>query len=344
MIVIDGSFGEGGGQIVRSSLALSMVTGKPVTIEEIRARRSRAGLQRQHLTAVLAAQKLSAAGVEGAELQSHRLVFRPHRVWPGDYTFDIGSAGSTSLVMQTILPALMLADGPSHVRLIGGTHNIWAPPFDFLAKVYAPLVERIGPRLKLELKRYGFYPAGGGEVSLHVQPAEQLDSFELTQRGARVEMRVVALLSKLPQHIGERECRTIQSLTGWDDTHFEVRPVDADGPGNAVIIELQYENVTELFAGFGQKGVAAEEVARRACEELDQYLATDAPVGQHLADQLLLPLGLAAQQGRAGRFRTGELTEHSRTHIEVLQRFLDVRIKVETEEKGTNLVSVEPRQ
>jgi RNA 3'-terminal phosphate cyclase (ATP) len=193
------------------------------------------------------------------------------------------------------------------------------------------------------LRRHGFYPAGGGEVHVNIQPVERLDSLHLVERGKLLLREVRGIVANLPVTIAERECQAIRAATGWNQREFLASTVDAVGPGNVVIIELAFQEVTELFIGFGQRGVPAEKVALSAVQELNDYLATDAPVGPHLADQLLLPMGLAAQQGRAGRFRTGELTEHSRTHIDVLQRFLDVQIDVQTDGDGTNLVSVSPR-
>lgn len=342
MIVIDGSYGEGGGQIVRSSLALSMVTGQPVTIENIRARRSKPGLQRQHLTAVRAAREVCGGGVDGAELGSQRIVFGPGSVTPGEYTFDVGSAGSTTLVLQTILPALMIAGGPSQLRLLGGTHNIFAPPYDFLAYVYAPLVERMGPQIRMELRRYGFFPAGGGEIRVRVRPALQLESLELTERGKLLDQNARAIVANLPLHIAQREIGTVRSKLGWKKKHLRVEEVASNGPGNVVLAGLESEHVTELFTGFGKRGVPAERVAGDVARQVQSYLATGAPVGEHLADQLLLPLGISAQQGGGGRFRTSRLTEHSRTHIDVLRRFLDVVIDVEEEADSIVMVEVRP--
>ena len=183
MLTIDGSLGEGGGQILRSSLALSLVTGKPFVIENIRANRKKPGLMRQHLSAVRAAAEVSQARVEGAELGSTRLTFCPGTVRAGDYAFDVGSAGSATLVLQTVLPALLLAEGESNLTLRGGTHNPMAPPFDFLAKSYLPLVNRLGPTVEARLVRPGFYPVGRGEFSVRIQPARQLGRLELTDRG-----------------------------------------------------------------------------------------------------------------------------------------------------------------
>ena len=319
MITIDGSQGEGGGQIVRSSLVLALVTGQSVTIQRVRARRQKPGLMRQHLTAVQAAVQVSSAHVQGAELGSKQLVFRPGPVQPGQYTFRIGTAGSTTLVLQTILPALIVAKAASTIQLEGGTHNPLAPPYEFLARAYLPLVTRLGPRVEAVLHRPGFFPAGQGEITATVHPAPQLGRIELLQRGAVIGRKVRALVARLPRHIAERECRTIALATGWDEACFEVEEIaDAPGPGNAVTIELQFENVTEVFTGFGARGVPAEVVAERTLERAQHYLDAGVPVGEQLADQLLLPLGIGAHQGTGGgAFRTMPLSPHALTHIHV---------------------------
>lgn len=343
MIVIDGSLGEGGGQIVRSSLALSMVTGKPVTIEKLRARRSKPGLQRQHLTAVNAAQWVCEAQILGAKLNSQRLEFRPQRVRSGDFKFDIGTAGSTTLVLQTVLPALMFGDAPSTVTLIGGTHNPLAPPLEYFTVEYLPLLRRMGIEVDARLVQHGFYPAGGGEITATIKPTTALASLELLQRGELRARRASATSARLPHDVAQREVDTVRERTGWANLPTQLhQQVRSRSPGNYVTIELEYEQIVVLFTQLGQRGVRAERVADLLVAQVNDYLTTDAPVGPHLADQLLLPMGLAAQQGRGGKFRTGELTEHSRTHIDVLQRFLDVRIEIEPGGDGTNLVSVSP--
>ena len=171
ILTIDGSYGEGGGQVLRSSLAMSLVTGRPFVIENIRAGRKKPGLMRQHLTAVNAAVEVSHAEAAGAAIDSARLEFRPGQVTAGKYKFSVGTAGSATLVLQTVLPALLLADGESHLTLEGGTHNPFAPPLDFLTKAYLPLVNRMGPKVTVDpFYRPGFYPAGGGKFTVHVQP------------------------------------------------------------------------------------------------------------------------------------------------------------------------------
>lgn len=343
MITIDGSQGEGGGQIVRSSLALSLVTLQPVTIHRIRARRPKPGLMRQHLTAVQAAMQVSSAHVQGAELGSKQLVFRPGPVQAGQYAFRIGTAGSTTLVLQTILPALMVADGVSSVALEGGTHNPLAPPYDFLAYAYLPLIARLGPQVAVTLHRPGFFPAGQGRIAAEIHPSPQLGRLELLERGELIGRRVRALVARLPRHIAERECRRIAQETGWGESCFEIEQIgDAPGPGNAVTIELQSEHVTEVFTGFGARGVPAETVAQRTLDQAQHYLDAGVPVGEHLADQLLLPLGIGAHQGTGGgAFRTLPLSSHSLTHIQVLRQFLNVHIEFERDASGC-LVRVEP--
>jgi RNA 3'-terminal phosphate cyclase (ATP) len=261
LLTIDGSQSEGGGQVLRSSLALSLVTGRPVVIEKIRAGRKKPGLMRQHLTAVLAAAEVGTAEVEGATLRSRRLVFRPGPVRSGDYVFRVGTAGSATLVLQTVLPALLVAKGQSNLTLEGGTHNPMAPPLDFLTESYLPLVNRLGPTVAAHLVRRGFYPAGGGQFAVYVRPAPQLGRLDLIQRGQITAHRVRALVANLPRHIAERECRTIAQETGWDADCFAVEEIrDARGPGNVVMIELAAEHVTEVFTAFGRLGVRPEDV------------------------------------------------------------------------------------
>ena len=225
LLTIDGSQGEGGGQVLRSSLALSLVTGRPFVIENIRAQRQKPGLMRQHLTAATAAAEVGRAEMQGAEIGSSRLVFCPGRVEPGNYTFSVGTAGSATLVLQTVLPALLAAEGESNLVLEGGTHNPMAPPFDFLAKAYLPLVNRMGPVVEAQLLLPGFYPAGGGRVAVRILPSRQFRRLEMLERGEIAARRVWALLANLPRHIGERECRTIAEKTGWDQSCFAVEQV-----------------------------------------------------------------------------------------------------------------------
>lgn len=325
LIHVDGSFGEGGGQILRSSLALALVTGRALRIENIRAARKTPGLRRQHLTAVLAAAEVGQATVEGAELGSRELTFTPGEVRPGEYRFDIGTAGSATLVLQTVLPPLMIAAGPSQLTLEGGTHNPWAPPVDFLQKAFLPLVERMGPHVEMRLERHGFYPAGGGAARVQIQPQGPLVRMDLVERGRVVGQAVRAIVANLPLHIAEREADTARRRMGWNAKTASTEEVASDGPGNVVLLEIHSQHVTEVFTGFGQKRVPAEKVAARAAKEARRYLEAGVPVSEHLADQLLVPMALAG----GGTFRTLPPSEHTRTNIEVIRRFLDVAIRVE---------------
>ena len=340
LLTIDGSQGEGGGQVLRSSLALSLVTGRPFVIEKIRAGRKKPGLLQQHLTAALAAAKVGGAEVEGAALGSRRLVFRPSPVRSGDYAFRVGTAGSATLVLQTVLPALLLAEGESNLVLEGGTHNPMAPPVDFLDKAYLPLLNRLGPRVEVQLVRPGFYPAGGGKFSVRIQPAKQLGRMELLDCGEIIARRVHAIVANLPRQIAERECQTIAQETGWGEVTLTIDEVKGSrGPGNAVMIELEAEHVTEVFTAFGQLGVRAEDVAKEALRQAEEYLVAGVPVGKYLADQLMLPLGVGAHLGSGGGvFRTMDLSLHSTTHLDILRRFLEIGIHVDRMDNGNCLV------
>lgn len=333
MLYIDGSQGEGGGQVVRSSLALSVLTQTPVAIGNIRAGRKQPGLKQQHVTAAAATARICGAEIEGAEVRSRQLVFRPGEVLGGEYQFDVGTAGSVTLVLQTILPALLVADTSTRLVLKGGTHNAWAPPFDFLAKAFLPLVGRMGPRVSVELERPGFYPAGGGVLGVEVEPATRLFGFDLLDRGQVRACRVRSMVAELPIEIGQRECTTIRKKTDWPQKCFQVEEVtNSLGPGNVVMIEFESQNVTEVFTGFGRRGVRAEHVASSVLREAREYLKADVPVGPHLADQLILLLGVSAHQGAGGgSFRTQSLTKHSTTQIELLQQFLNIAIDVTSE-------------
>jgi RNA 3'-terminal phosphate cyclase (ATP) len=338
-IRLDGSQGEGGGQTVRSSLALSLVTGRPFTIENLRGRREKPGLAAQHLTAVRAAGEVGAAEVEGDEIGSRRITFRPTALQAGEYKFSIGTAGSTTLVLQTVLPALLSANGASQIILEGGTHNYRAPSFDFLTKAYLPLVNRMGVHVDAEIQRRGFYPAGGGRLIATIEPTDSLTGFDLLDRGAEVKCHATALISHLPEHVGQRELDYIANKTNWPPKAFQLDILaDSIGPGNALILEAHSARVTEVFTGIGRRGIPAEHVAEETLKEMREYLAADVPIGYHLADQLMLPLGIAAwQTGHGGAFRTLPLTRHSTTHMEVLRTFLDCHITSESDEHGTTV-------
>ena len=326
MITIDGSKGEGGGQILRSALALAMVTGQPFRIDNIRAGRRRPGLLRQHLTAVKAAAEVSRAKTSEAAVGVTSLTFTPGDIRAGDYRFAVGTAGSATLVFQTILPALILADGPSRVTVEGGTHNEAAPPFDFLERAFLPLLNEMGPAVSVTLQRHGFYPAGGGCFTAEITPTKTLAPIELMDRGAETCRRSEALFANLPADIAKRELATVRAALDFAEDDLKMRGVyDSPGPGNVLLLTFAFERVTEMFTGFGRQGVSAEAVANQTVKDAKRYLATSAAVGRHLADQLLLPMALAG----GGRFTTLKPTQHTRTNVDVIQRFLDIEIAID---------------
>jgi RNA 3'-terminal phosphate cyclase (ATP) len=319
---VDGS--AGGGQILRSALSLSVLTGRPFVIEQIRKQRKRAGLMRQHLTAVNAAAAICGARTQGAELLSTRLEFQPGALCPGAHRFAIGSAGSTCLVLQTVLPPLMLAGAGSLLTFEGGTHNPMAPSYAFLARVFFPLIMRMGVRLTHTLARAGFYPAGGGAITLQIEPTRALAPLTLHQRGALRRVYAEAVIANIPHQVARRELAVVQRRLALPEAALMLRTPEADGPGNVLLIGAEHEHVAELVSAYGERGVRAEQVAERACDEMTAYLASPAPVGEHLSDQLLIPLALAG----AGSFHTRALTDHARTNMRVIEQFLPVRFAV----------------
>ncbi|EMI58510.1 RNA 3'-terminal phosphate cyclase [Rhodopirellula sallentina] len=333
VIKIDGSAGEGGGQIVRSSLALAAVTGTAVEIDQIRGGRTKPGLLRQHLAGVKAIQAITRADVVGAELRSSSLRLVPHTLEGGEYAFEVGSAGSAVLVAQTVLPALLFANRESIVTIQGGTHAQWAPPFDFFANCFLPLLARMNASVNASIESHGFYPAGGGKIELRIKPTEGLKGLSLVERKGELRTEVRSLVADIPMSVGERECDIIRRKTGWHPDCFETRPIEkSGGPGNVVMIQCGFDNVTEMATGFGRVGVRAERVARSALREAKAYLASGVPVGNYLADQLLLPSGIAVLSNERSEFRTTKLSLHCQTHIEVLRRFLDLDIQVRENE------------
>lgn len=317
MIEIDGGEGEGGGQVLRNALALSLVTGEAFRIFNIRAKRQRPGLMRQHLTAVEAACQIGQASCDGAAVGSSEVTFRPGSIKAGNYHFAIGTAGSTGLVLQTILMPLIFADGPSHVVLEGGTHNPASPPFEFLARTFLPLVNRMGPKVEIRLVRHGFYPVGGGRIEVDITPAP-LRPMEFVERGALRRGSATAFVAALPYDIGQREIDTARKVLDWPEDAFSVELLPQElGPGNILLVQAEYEQVTEVVSGFGRLGVGAESLARTAAQRLAGYMESPAFAGPYLADQLLLPMALAGR----GRFTTVKPSEHARTAAQVIERF-----------------------
>lgn len=323
-IDIDGAQGEGGGQILRSALALSLVTGRAFRITGIRAGRPKPGLLRQHLTAVRAACAIGGSAA-GAELGAKALTFTPGRVRGGEHRLAVGSAGSATLVLQAVLPALLLAREPSRLTLEGGTHNPSAPPFDFLARTFVPVLRRMGASIEPVLEAHGFHPAGGGRFTVAIEPVAALRRVGLVERGPAT-LLARALMAALPDHIAKRELQIVRERLGLDRDQCRIdRLPDGAGPGNALLIEIAAPGGTEIVSGFGRKGVPAEQIAADTADQAAAFLAADVPVGAHLADQLLVPMALAG----GGLFRTVAPTAHATTNADVIRQFLDVTIRID---------------
>jgi RNA 3'-terminal phosphate cyclase (ATP) len=344
---IDGAFGEGGGQILRTSLALSMLTGTPFAIRNIRANRAKPGLRRQHSACVEVARLLCDGTVHGNTVGSSYLEFTPGPIVGAgagateQRVVDIGSMGSTTLVVQTVLVPLLAAGAALTLTVRGGTHNPMAPPFEFLDRVYLPCLRAMGANVEMTLDRHGFVGSPGdrqgelGQLTVHVARS-RLAPIELTATSPIVSRHATALLSWLPMHVATRELDVVRERLGIDGEVHEVRNA---GHGNAVMIEIDRGDVRELVTELGERGVRAEIVAARACEQVERYLAADAPVGEHLADQLLLPFAVA----RGGRFRTAELSLHATTNIATIAKFLDVSIDVQANDNDVVVAVSEMR-
>lgn len=334
MLIIDGAHGEGGGQILRSSAALSVVTGQAFRIERIREHRDKPGLRPQHLCGILAVAEVGGATIEGAAVGSRELTFVPGAVRPGPYRFDIGTAGSTLLVIQALLPALLVAAGRFDLEVIGGTHNTKAPTYDFFARVLAPILVGLGASIEHAMDRPGFYPSGGGKIRVTAEGLGgrgRLAPLDLCARGDVHTRRVRARVSGLPRTIAERQIASACARLGWDPAaHGVIEETHGPGRGTACAVELGAAHVTELFAAIGERGMPAEQVGLAAADEAAAWLAAGVPVGEHLADQLLVPLAL----GRGGRFRTVRPTPHTTTQIDLLRQFLGIEVRAAEQAGG----------
>jgi len=262
--------------------------GQPFRITHARGKREKPGLMPQHVTAIEAACAIGGGACEGVAVGAADFAFTPGTVTPGEYHFAVGTAGSTGLVFQTLLMPLLLAGGPSRLVLEGGTHNMLAPPFDFLARAFVPVVRRTGAQIEMRLVRHGFYPRGGGRIEVDIAPGP-LAPIDCLDRGALRSVSATALLAALADNIAEREIATARKfLPDWPDEAFAVRTLpDEQGPGNVLLLEARFDHATEIVAGFGKLGVSAESLAKTAAHRMAGFLASEAFAGPYLADQLL---------------------------------------------------------
>ena len=343
-VSIDGSAGEGGGQILRTSLALSCITGKSLHIENIRAARRNPGLAKQHLSCVQAACQICNGKCQGAAQRSKVLDFHPGPVQSGDFYFDIGSAGSASLVIQTLLPALFLVDMPSTVTVTGGTHNPLAPPFDFLSETFLPAIASAGFQGGCRLIKHGFFPAGGGKITFNIQPRQKSASgrhriINLCEASQEFQINARIYTAKLPPRVAQRQKKLL--LQNIDNIqHIEhIEVTDSDGPGNAVCIRLCGYNQTTVFTAFGMRGKPSEEVISEAVNLVKHFVNSGAAVDRFLADQLLLYMAIT----NSGCYTTDRISTHTETNMEVIKKFLPVNFV--TEQQGKRFqVSCQPAQ
>ncbi|MEM9215135.1 MAG: RNA 3'-terminal phosphate cyclase [Cyanobacteria bacterium P01_F01_bin.150] len=333
-IFIDGA--DGGGQILRSSLSLSIITGQPFHIRNIRGQRSNPGLRRQHLNCVTSAAMICGADVQGAELGSQELVFYPNELKPGTHTIDIGTAGSSILVAQTLFPALWNAETSSEILIIGGTHNRNAPTADYCQAVYLPAVRRLGIDADLTLVRHGFEPKGGGKITIRTSGQWTPQSHNFLERGTCRRQQIQVKLCHLDEEIAHREINAAAEVLGWNTKGTILNVNDGRGRGNAIALSVDFDNIQEQTLGIGVKGISAEKVARTAATEMVQYLNSGAVVGKRLADQLQIPLALIGK----GSMLMPPVSNHFRTNARVIESFTGKTFRLEEKSNSSVLVTV----
>jgi len=336
ILIIDGSFGEGGGQIIRSSLALSMITLRPIEIHSIRAGRKNGGLRNQHLTSVNAAAEICNADVTGNRLGSTRITFTPNTIKAGNYTFATGSAGSTFLVFQTIFPALMIQKEESHLVIRGGTHNLKAPPAEFIEHSFLGTMKKLGVKSSLKLNRYGFYPKGGGEVEISITPSE-LNSVDFTELSPITTIEAQPVVVRQPRTVADSQAEAILALL----PNAEITPLfpKAVGPGNSVSISVIRNEIRQVFTGFGKRNCSPAIIARVVAQRALAHSEADYFCDSHLTDQLMIPLLLAG----GGTFTCPKPTLHATTNAEVIRMFTDKEITFREIDSGKWLCTVPGR-
>jgi RNA 3'-terminal phosphate cyclase (ATP) len=339
MLKIDGSYGEGGGQIVRTALTLSCMTSIPIEIENIRARRSQGGLRAQHLACVRAAAQLCGAELNGDYVGSEGLTFIPtHDPKPGRYHWEIKTAGATTLVLQTVLIPLAMANGPSEVRVTGGTHVPMSPSAHYLRDVYSPMLIQAGAEVLVNVDRIGWYPKGGGELSAYLEGWAQFQGQDLATRGALERIFGYGIASNLPVHIPQRMITYAEKALADHEVMLDIRPVrdgDAYDKGAGFFITAEYANGRAGFGALGEQGFPSEKVVEEAIYEFELFQAGNASVDDHLADQLLLICALAFGESR---YITPQVTDHLRTNAWVIQQFIERTIVID---EATGMVTVE---
>jgi RNA 3'-phosphate cyclase len=334
MIEIDGSYGEGGGQILRTALAFSAIYKRPLTVYRIRAKRKKPGLGHQHLMAVEALAQICGAKVGGSAIGSETLTFIPGDVCSGDYKFEIETAGSVTLLLQSLLLPLCLSKKNSRLTLVGGTHVPWSPPFHYLSEVFFPVLKTMGIAIEGRIEKWGWYPKGGGILEVETKPTSGLKPVTLLERGSLKRIYGLSATSHLPKHVGERQRDEALRRIGKGmkvDTEITLLPdVPGNGTGSFLFLVAESEKAIAGFSSLGKRGKPAEEVAREAVVSLKDYLESDGCIDPHLADQLV-PFVIMAK-GHSS-LTTNRMSEHLLTNLWVVQHFSDVKI-VKSGEKG----------
>lgn len=338
MLKIDGSFGEGGGQILRTALSLSCITGIPFKLYDIRKGRKKPGLMPQHLTCVNAIAEISDAKLTGNETGSTELIFIPQSVKPGDYSFDIKTAGSSSLVFQTLLPPLIFADGESTITITGGTHVPFSPPFHYISEVLIPMLRTLGVNVDAFIERYGFYPKGGGRVRFRISAVEEFTGLNLVNRGRLKFMRGYSCVGRLPLSIAERQKNSLQKEIHPLSAEIDVMEVPSGGEGTFVFLSANYENTIAGFSSLGMRGKRAEEVGTEVVREFREFEKTSACLDPHLADQLVLYLALSRKDSS---FTTSCITQHLMTNLWVIEKFMKLKYHIEGDIKTEGMVRLE---
>jgi RNA 3'-terminal phosphate cyclase (ATP) len=341
MVELDGSHGEGGGQILRSSLALSILTGRPFKLVNIRANRAKPGLAPQHLTCVRAAGTICSATYKGAAVGSSVLYFEPGELKAGDYTFRIGTAGATGLVLHTVyLPLALRGRGDSRVTVTGGTHVAHSPCYHFNAVTWAAYLRKIGFDIELDMPRPGFYPRGGGEILATIRPCERARGLTLTTCPELTTAGGFSAAASLPESVGHRQARRLafRLKQAGLEPHIPEEQWD-NGPSTVAAVILRQAPVPTLFFGIGARGKPAEAVADEAADQAIAFRDARRPVDPHSADQIVLPLAFSPD---ASEYRTSEVTRHLLTNIDTIRRFVDRDISVEGEEGSPGIVRIGP--
>ncbi|MGQ4834081.1 MAG: RNA 3'-terminal phosphate cyclase [Candidatus Asgardarchaeia archaeon] len=342
MIEIDGSMGEGGGQILRVAIALATVLNQPVKVYNIRKKRSPPGLKPQHLNAIRALAKISKAKLTGDFVGSEEIMFIPSKLSGGNYKIDIGTAGSISLILQALLPAAVFSEEPTHLKIIGGTDVKWAPPIDYMIHVFSPIIQRMGANIEITLKRRGHYPRGGGIVEVDIQPIDFLRSISIIERGRLIEIKGISHAVRLPAHIAERQAlAAVETLKkGGIDVQIDIKKEYYEkgkdphlGPGSGIVLWAVSENSIIGSDALGEKGVPAEKVGSSAAEKLISEIRTGAGLDKHMADMIIVWAFLATG---TSEFTTSQLTLHAKTCLELIKKF-DTNAKISISEEGNRV-------